>query len=208
MPPPDTETLLKLFRRHAHDVRNHCSGIHLDAALLAELGDDVEIADMAARLKKQVGRIEAELKFLLLQLEEPQFLTLTVGDLIQLWRMKLKLRPPEDGLLVWPEEDSSVSITLDSRLTVQALCELTTGAMERHPHSKLEVAIRNEPQSAVVELKEPACGAQPPSKEMEEWARILHRGGVALECRYDDAAERWCIVVQIPVSSGLTAGIC
>lgn len=201
MPLPASETMVKFVRRHAHDVRNHCSGIDLDASLLAELSDDAEITAMAGRLKKQVARIELDLKLLLLKIEEPRPVTITTADLVQLWRMKLEPVSVGAGSILWPEASAGIPITLDTKLTVQALCELAVRSWDRHPVAALEVAMRIKPEQVMLDLIQPPDGLQPAADFIEEMAAVLAVGGLQLSTARDELGERWVTTLVIPVSN-------
>lgn len=189
--------MLRFIRRHAHDVRNHCSGIDLDAILLMELSDDQEIRASAQRLKKYVARIELDLKLLLLKLEEPRAVTLTVGDLLQLWRMRITPLSAGMGSIVFPERGGETPIALDTKLTLQALCDLTLRTWDSHPGAALEVTTRLEPPLVMLDLIHPPQGLQPSRDLMEEMAAVLAVSGLRLHSALDPARERWVITLAI-----------
>lgn len=199
------DNMLKFIRRHAHDVRNHCSGIDLDAMLLVELSDDPELSAMALRLKKQVARIELDLKLLLLKMEEPRAVTLTVGDLLQLWRMKITPLSNGIGSIVFPEKDGETPIALDSKLTLQALCDLTLRTWDRHPGAALEVTTRITPQLVMLDLIHPAQGLAPKTDLMEEMAAVLAVSGLRLHCALDPTGERWVVTLAIPLNGAVSS---
>ena len=200
MPLPPQENMLKFVRRHAHDVRNHCSGIDLDATLLAELSEDPEIMAIATRLKKQVARIELDLKLLLLKMEEPRPVTITVGDLIQLWRMKLQPVPGARGSVNWPEVSAGTPITLDTRLTVQALCDLALRAWDGDPSASLEVMVRSEAGRVLLDVIHPPGGPQPAANFVEEMAAVLALGGLDMNVTLDPGSRQWIITLAIPIN--------
>ncbi len=199
MPLSDPTALQKLFRRHAHDLRNHCSGIDLDATLLAELAGDPENAAIATRLKKHVARIEADLRLLLLKLEDPQTVTLTLGDLLQLWRMKLQSLDRRSSAMVWPEIQGGPSISLDSRLTVQVLCNLAVRIWDRHPEAAVEVVPQVETERVVLNLVLPRDGPGPPADFVNETSSVLAAGGLALALKRHPSDDRWLISLEIPL---------
>jgi hypothetical protein len=199
MPLSDPIALHKLFRRHAHDVRNHCSGIDLDATLLAELGGDPETAAIATRLKKQVARIEADLRLLLLKLEDPQTVTLTLGDLLQLWRMKLQPLDRRSSAMVWPEIQGGPSISLDTRLTVQVLCNLAIKIWDCHPDAAIEVVPHVGTERVVLDLVLPPDGPGPPADYVKETSAVLAAGGLGLALKRQPPDDRWLISLEIPL---------
>ena len=205
MPLTDHLVLHKLFRRHAHDVRNYCSGIDIDAILLADLSEDPETTAIASRLRKQVARIEAELKLLLLKLEDPRPVTLTLGDLLQLWRMKLQSLTKGSADVDWPEELDGlggVSLTLDSRLVVQVLCNFCAWTWDRQPAATLQVKIRKEMNRMIIDLIHPV-GAHSPAEYVEENATVLAAGGLELSAAREPGAPLWIISLAIPTAPPL-----
>lgn len=201
MPLSDSSALYKLFQRLAHDVRNHCSAIDLDATLLPELSDDPQVAAVAGRVRKQVARIEADLKLLLLKLEDPRPITLTVDDLLQIWRMKLKPLAAGTAAVIWPEVPAGASITLDSRLTVQVLSSFCAWTWDRQPGSKIEVAVRAEPSRVIIDLILPQ-GSEPPADYVMETAEVMAVGGLQLSAARDISGTRCMISLVVPTVSG------
>jgi hypothetical protein len=199
MPLPDPELMYRLVRRHTHDLRNHCSGIDLDATLLGELSTDPEVAAMALRLKRQVARIESDIKFLLLKLEESNPVTVSVGDLLQLWRMKLQPLTTDTPPIAWPDI-SGPSVTLDSRLVVQVLCDLTLRAWDRNPALPMEVQVRRIPEQVVIELIQTPDGFQAPVEYLNDTAALLMARGLQLIASTSPSGTGWKTSLLIPLT--------
>ncbi|MES2466452.1 MAG: hypothetical protein V4675_04050 [Verrucomicrobiota bacterium] len=198
MPDHAPELIYRLIRRHTHDLRNHCSGIGLAATLLEELSEDPEVTATAHRLKRQVALIEFDIKLLLLTLENPCPVTVSVSDLLQFWRMKLQSLGEESLAITWPEA-CEASVALDSRLVVQVLSDLTLRAGARNPGLCLEVVVRLHPQMVVIDLVEPREGLKPPADYVNDSAAILAERGLKLTASADIAGDRWATSLSIPL---------
>ena len=187
---PDPDLIIKLLRRHAHDVRNHCSGLDLDAALLAEISDNPEILALASRLKNQVSRIETGLKAILLKVEDARPVTVTTGDLLQMWQHRVSGLTGVADVVEWPGTVDAVPILLDSRLVIQVLTELTLKACSRNRGVPVKVVVNVSPHSVAFSLCEP-ISAILPEDYMEETARVLTPRGAQLQWALDsDSPER------------------
>ena len=198
MPYHDPKLIYRLIRRHTHDLRNHCSGIDLAVTLLEELRDDPEVTATALRLKRQAALIEFDIKLLLLTLEEPCPVAVSVGDLLQFWRMKLQTLGEGSPAITWPQA-CEASVALDARLVVQVLSDLTLRAGARNPGLCLEVQVRLHPQMAIIDLMEPRGGPRPPSDYVDDAAAILAERGLKLTASTDIAVDRWATSLFIPL---------
>lgn len=177
--------------------------MNLDATLLGDLSDDPDITAIADRLKTQVAKIEFDLKLLLLKMEEPRPVTLTVGDLLQLWRMKLKPLSLGAGSMIWPEAGGETPITLDTRLTIQALCDITLRAWDLHPGVSLEVKLHKEPERVRLDLILPPQRIPLAADFLEEMAAVLAVGSLQLDSAWEPDGERWVITLAIPLGGTL-----
>lgn len=195
---PEPDLMYRLIRRLTHDVRNHCSGIDLDATLLGELSEDPEMSAMALRLKRQVARIESDIRFLLLKLEASHPVTVSVGDLLQLWRMKLP-SAAESPSIIWPDA-TGPSVTVDSRLVVQVLCDLTLRAWERNPGLAMEVEVRVNPHQVVIELIQSPEGLAGPADYLNDTAALLAARGLQLSSSEDPSKKAMVICLAIPAA--------
>lgn len=190
--------LTKMIRRHAHDIRNHCSGIDLDATLVAELSEDVEMSAAAVRLQKQVARIEADLKLLLVKLEKPNPVSLTVTDLLQLW--KLKLGTLEHGAIavIWPPEGTFPPIMLDPRVVLPLLCDLAFRLSQPQRGDSLEITVRQEDFRIRFSVITTMDHLPLPQDYMEEAETLLEAGGIVAESALDPANSRWTFNFDVP----------
>lgn len=60
----ELSTVAAFLRQHTHDIRNHLTGLELEAAVLAETVTDSPRADGVARMQRQIRVVAAEMKTL------------------------------------------------------------------------------------------------------------------------------------------------
>ena len=195
---PPSAAFAKMIRRHAHDIRNHCSGIDMDATLLEMLSEDTEMTAVSVRLKKQVARIEADLKLLLVKLDTPQPVSLTVGDLLQLWKMKLGTVELAAITVAWPTPGTFPAIMLDPRIVVPLLCDFTFRLGERQPGEPLEITVREQGNRIRISVIPAMDFLALPQDYMDEVQTLLEAGGMSVESTLDPATSRWTVSFDVP----------
>lgn len=193
-----TAALDKIIRRHAHDIRNHCAGIDLEAALVAELSDDPEVMAASVRLNKQVARIEADLKLLLLKLETPQPVCITVADLLHL--LKLKVGKLHGGAIpiTWPAAETFPPIMLDPRVLLPLLCDLLFRLSEARPGEPLGITVREAGDRIRIGVMATMDYLPVPQDYLDEMRTMLEAGGIPVESALDPAGSRWTVSFDIP----------
>ena len=196
MPFSDPALIIKLLRRHVHDVRNHCSGLDLDASLLAEISDDPETVALAARLKNQVSRIESDLKAILLKVDDSRPIAVTTGDLLQIWKLRVSKLAGAEDLIEWPGSSGSTPVFLDSRLVVQVLTELTIKACSRNRGVAVRIVVDASPEGVSFQLCEP-INTILPFDYLEETAMLLSSKDAKLSWSQDPDSKEWITALSV-----------
>ena len=162
------------------------------------LSEDTEMTAVSVRLKKQVARIEADLKLLLVKLDTPQPVSLTVGDLLQLWKMKLGTVELAAITVAWPTPGTFPAIMLDPRIVVPLLCDFTFRLGERQPGEPLEITVREQGNRIRINVIPAMDFLALPQDYMDEVQTLLEAGGMSVESVLDPAASRWTVSFEVP----------
>jgi nitrogen-specific signal transduction histidine kinase len=152
------DRVAKFVRQFSHDVRNHLGSMDLQAAYLAELISDPEVA---VELKKLRGMISTSAKALqqttsYFWVPQLQTLTLPVEIFVEDFRQRLqRLLGADNTRLEWGVCLSAQEIALDLELLFGALAEIFRNSLFFHQGTgPIQVSVRTEGSRLEFELRE------------------------------------------------------
>ena len=183
--------IYKRIRRHAHDVRNHFGGIDLEATLVRELIDDVEVGAAAARIRRHLDQLEGCVRSMLMMVEEPRPVTVAAEDLLQLWRMKLGNYEARQQAIEWPAAGEPLTITVDVRPVVHVLCKVTLAAWQRSSGIPLQATWKSAGGTLVLGLVEAPHEACLPQSLLDEANDLLSAVKVQFSHAQDPQTGKW-----------------
>lgn len=157
--------VIKIVRRHTHDVRNYINSLDLEATLLEEIVTDEEGIESVRRMRDQLTQLEATVRALSSKFAEPQPTPLTSTDLFRMWQLQIAPLMDVSRRLEWQAPNEIAVLTIDANAILSVLRELVLDAWKRAPASTPKAAILVHPGQVIAELRE--VGHVPPGAE--EW---------------------------------------
>lgn len=123
----ESDAVVALVRRHAHDVRNGLNGFEIETSLLEILHDDAKTQECLRRLRSQGAAIDYAVRFLLNRFAEPVAERVPAIDLFNLWRSRSKRLSLYDAV-TWSCAVDDVILLVDACLVADLLCEVLSNA--------------------------------------------------------------------------------
>lgn len=190
--------MVRIVRRHAHDVRNHLNILELESVLLGELISDPAVLESVRRIRTQLTQLDATVKALLFKFTEPCPTVVAAGDLLQLWKRQVSPLVSSKQAIQWPAAYETSQLSVDPNAVVFALRELTIAAWKRARGAPLKAFIHAKGDVVMIELSEPANEAPMTGDLMEDAVRLLHANGGRFDHTQISATGEWLSTVTFP----------
>jgi signal transduction histidine kinase len=183
------QQLVKFIRQVTHDVRNGLNAIDLQAAFVGELAVDGEVAEEAAKLRKMVAHVTADMQELTSRFAEirPVLMECPVDEFMHSFREAVNEEfGSQAKRLVWEAKTGMEEVEMDYTLLSRALMELVRNAIYfREGEQAIHFTVWNEGAKVVFEVRQ---NRSRPEMDLDDWGRApltsSRRGGYGLGSFY------------------------
>lgn len=184
--------VIRIIRRHAHDLRNHLNALELDAMLLEELLDSPDAGALLDRMRANFLLLNEMVRSLMAKFEASDSVVVAAADLLQLWKYKVISFESPFQRIEWQTVSGTGSLTVNKNVVLSVLSELTLAAWKRAAGQPLRAALQVAPDGTVsIQLREPANDTPLPEDLIKESARFIAADNGRLEHRQDHATGEW-----------------
>jgi len=181
--------LVNFVKQVTHDVRNGLNAIDLQAAFIAEIAGEGEVADELGKLRKIIGHVTSDMQELSTRFGElrPVVMEYPIQEFLQgLKELVEEQFETQAKRIVWETKAGDQEMEMDYSLLINALMELIRNAIFfREGDQAIHFTAWNERDDVIFEVRQTRALPVP---DADEWGRAplasSRRGGYGLGLFY------------------------
>jgi len=214
--------LVGFVKQVTHDVRNGLNAIDLQAAFIAEIAGNGEVADELSKLRKIIGHVTRDMQDLSSRFGEmrPVIIAYPIEEFLEgLRECVAEEFENQAKRIIWDTRTGAEEMEMDFALLTKALMELIRNAIFfREGDQAIHLTVRLDSGDAIFEIRQPRAL---PAIDADRWGleplassrrggyglglfyvrRILDKLGGALHPHYDPASHEFSMRLTLPLRS-------